>query len=61
MHFDERYTSRDRWIGDVHEVLDPVYWRVEDRVVDVRYELWQARRRIISYLSQVVGAVRRPE
>jgi hypothetical protein len=24
----------------------------------VRYEVWQARRRIISYLSQVVGAVR---
>jgi SAM-dependent methyltransferase len=61
MHFDEHYTSRDRWIGDVREVLDPVYWRVDDREVDVRYELWQARRRIISYLSQVVGAVRRPE
>ncbi|HET9894517.1 MAG TPA: methyltransferase domain-containing protein [Streptosporangiaceae bacterium] len=58
MHFDEHYTSRDRWIGDVHEVLDPVYWRVDDREVDVRYEVWQARRRIISYLSQVVGAVR---
>jgi hypothetical protein len=25
----------------------------------VRYEVWQTRRRIISYLSQVVGAVRR--
>jgi SAM-dependent methyltransferase len=61
MHFDEHYTSRDRWIGDVHEVLDPVYWRVDNREVDVRYEVWQARRRIISYLSQVVGAVRRPE
>jgi SAM-dependent methyltransferase len=61
MHFDEQYTSRDRWIGDVHEVLDPVDWRVDDREVDVRYEVWQARRRIISYLSQVVGAVRRPE
>lgn len=61
MHFDEHYTSRDMWIGDVHEVLDPVYWRVDDREVDVRYEVWQARRRIISYLSQVVGAVRRPE
>ena len=59
MHFDEHYTSRERWIGDVHEVLDPVYWRVDDREVDVRYEFWQARRRIISYLSQVVGAVRR--
>ena len=59
MHFDEHYTSRDRWIGDVCEVLDPVYWRVDDREVDVRYEVWQARRRIISYLSQVVGAVRR--
>lgn len=59
MHFDEHYTSRDRWIGDVREVLDPVYWRVDDREVDVRYEVWQARRRIISYLSQVVGAVRR--
>jgi SAM-dependent methyltransferase len=58
MHFDEHYTSRDRWIGDVREVLDPVYWRVDDREVDVRYEVWQARRRIISYLSQVVGAVR---
>jgi hypothetical protein len=43
----------------VREVLDPVYWRVDDREVDVRYEVWQARRRIISYLSQVVGAVRR--
>jgi SAM-dependent methyltransferase len=61
MHFDEHYTSRDRWIGDVREVLDPVHWRVDDREVDVRYEVWQARRRIISYLSQVVGAVRRPE
>ena len=61
LHFDEHYTRRDRWIGDVHEVLDPVDWRVDDREVDVRYELWQARRRIISYLSQVVGAVRRPE
>jgi SAM-dependent methyltransferase len=58
LHFDEHYTSRDRWIGDVREVLDPVYWRVDDREVDVRYEVWQARRRIISYLSQVVGAVR---
>jgi SAM-dependent methyltransferase len=58
LHFDEHYTSRDRWIGDVREVLDPGYWRVDDREVDVRYELWQARRRIISYLSQVVGAVR---
>ncbi len=61
MHFDEHYTSRDRWIGDVREVLDPGYWRVDDREVDVRYEVWQARRRIISYLSQVVGAVRGPE
>ncbi len=61
MHFDEHYTSRDRWIGDVHEILDPVHWRVDNREVDVRYEVWQARRRIISYLSQVVGAVRRPE
>lgn len=61
MHFDEHYTSPDRWIADVREVLDPVYWRVDDREVDVRYEIWQARRRIISYLSQVVGAVRRPE
>jgi SAM-dependent methyltransferase len=61
MHFDEHYTSRDRWIGDVREVLDPVHWRVDDREVDVRYEVWQARRRIISYLSQVVGAVKRPE
>jgi SAM-dependent methyltransferase len=59
MHFDEHYTDRDRWIGDVHEVLDPAYWRTDDREVDVRYEFWQARRRIISYLSQVVGAVRR--
>ena len=58
MHFDAHYTSPDRWIGDVREVLDPAYWRVDDREVDVRYELWQARRRIISYLSQVVGAVR---
>jgi SAM-dependent methyltransferase len=60
LHFDEHYTSRDRWIGDVREVLDPAQWRVDDREVDVRYELWQTRRRIISYLSQVVGAVRRP-
>jgi SAM-dependent methyltransferase len=59
MHFDEHYTSRDRWIGDVHEVLDPACWRVDNREVDVRYEFWQARRRIISYLSQVLGAVRR--
>jgi SAM-dependent methyltransferase len=61
LHFDEHYTSRDRWVGDVHEVLDPSYWRVDDREVDVRYEFWQARRRIISYLSQVVGAVRRDD
>jgi SAM-dependent methyltransferase len=59
MHFDEHYTSRDRWIGDVREVLDPAYWSVDDREVDVRYELWQTRRRIISYLSQVIGAVRK--
>jgi 2-polyprenyl-3-methyl-5-hydroxy-6-metoxy-1,4-benzoquinol methylase len=59
MHFDEHYTSRDKWIGDVREVLDPAYWSVDDREVDVRYELWQARRRIISYLSQVIGAVRK--
>ena len=59
MHFDEHYTRRDRWIGDVREVLDPACWRLDDREVDVRYELWQARRRIISYLSQVIGAVRR--
>jgi len=36
----------------VHEVLDPSYWRVDDREVDVRYEFWQARRRIISYLTR---------
>ncbi|HEX4833013.1 MAG TPA: class I SAM-dependent methyltransferase [Trebonia sp.] len=60
MHFDEHYTSRDRWIDDVREVLDPACWRVDDRAVDVRYEVWQGRRRIISYLSQVVGAVRQP-
>lgn len=59
MHFDEHYTRRDRWIGDVRDVLDPAHWDIADREVDVRYELWQARRRIISYLSQVVGAVRR--
>jgi 2-polyprenyl-3-methyl-5-hydroxy-6-metoxy-1,4-benzoquinol methylase len=59
MHFDEHYTSRDRWIGDVREVLDPAYWSVGDRDIDVRYELWQTRRRIISYLSQVIGAVRK--
>lgn len=59
MHFDENYTSRDRWIGDVREVLDPAHWSVDDRDVDVRYELWQTRRRIISYLSQVIGAVRK--
>jgi SAM-dependent methyltransferase len=60
MHFDEHYTPRDRWIGDVREVLDPARWTVGDRQVDIRYELWQNRRRIISYLSQVVGAVRNP-
>ncbi|HWF79763.1 MAG TPA: class I SAM-dependent methyltransferase [Streptosporangiaceae bacterium] len=59
MHFDEHYTSRDRWIGDVREVLDPAHWSVGDRDIDVRYELYQTRRRIISYLSQVIGAVRR--
>lgn len=59
MHFDAHYTSRDKWIGDVHDVLDPAYWTVSDREVDVRYEFWQARRRIISYLSQVIGATRR--
>jgi SAM-dependent methyltransferase len=58
MHFDEHYTSRDKWIGEVPEILDPAYWRVDDREVDVRYEVWQTRRRIISYLSQVVGAVK---
>ena len=61
MHFDEHYTSRDKWIGDVHDVLDPACWRVDDREIDVRYEVWQTRRRIISYLSQVVGAVKRDE
>jgi SAM-dependent methyltransferase len=60
LHFDENYTSRDRWISDVREVLDPACWSIEDRQVDVRYELWQNRRRSISYLSQVVGAVRKP-
>jgi SAM-dependent methyltransferase len=59
MHFDENYTSRDRWIGDVREVLDPAQWSVDDRNIDVRYALWQTRRRIISYLSQVIGAVRK--
>src|SRR6185437_8079476 len=59
LHFDEHYTSRDRWIGDVREVLDPAHWSVGDRDIDVRYELYQTRRRIISYLSQVIGAVRR--
>ncbi|HEY1624856.1 MAG TPA: class I SAM-dependent methyltransferase [Streptosporangiaceae bacterium] len=61
MHFDAHYTSQDKWIGDVRDVLDPARWSVDDREVDVRYELWQARRRIISYLSQVVGAVRTPD
>jgi SAM-dependent methyltransferase len=60
LHFDEHYTSRDRWISDVREVLDPACWSIEDREIDVRYELWQNRRRIISYLSQVIGAVRKP-
>ena len=60
MHFDEHYTSRDKWIGDVREVLDPACWSIGDREIDVRYELWQNRRRIISYLSQVIGAVRKP-
>jgi len=60
LHFDENYTSQDRWISDVREVLDSSCWSIEDRVIDVRYELWQNRRRIISYLSQVVGAVRKP-
>jgi len=59
LHFDAHYTSRDRWIGDVRDVLDAAHWDVADREVDVRYELWQARRRIISYLSQVIGAVRK--
>jgi 2-polyprenyl-3-methyl-5-hydroxy-6-metoxy-1,4-benzoquinol methylase len=59
MHFDEHYTSRDRWIGDVREVLDSADWSVGDRDIDIRYELWQTRRRIISYLSQVIGAVRK--
>jgi SAM-dependent methyltransferase len=60
LHFDENYTSRERWISDVREVLDPACWSIEDREIDVRYELWQNRRRIISYLSQVIGAVRKP-
>lgn len=60
LHFDANYTSRDRWISDVREVLDAECWSVADRDIDVRYELWQNRRRIISYLSQVVGAVRKP-
>lgn len=59
LHFDANYTSKDRWISDVREALDPAGWSVADRQLDVRYELWQNRRRIISYLSQVVGAVKR--
>jgi SAM-dependent methyltransferase len=59
LHFDKNYTSKDRWISDVREVLDPASWSIADRDIDVRYELWQNRRRIISYLSQVIGAVRK--
>lgn len=59
MHFDPNYTDPARWISDVREILDPAQWSIEDRDIDVRYELWQNRRRIISYLSQVVGAVRK--
>jgi SAM-dependent methyltransferase len=59
LHFDPNYTATARWVSDVREVLDPAQWSVGDREIDVRYELWQNRRRIISYLSQVVGAVRK--
>lgn len=58
MHFDPNYTEPARWISDVREILVPSQWSVKNRDIDVRYELWQNRRRIISYLSQVVGAVR---
>jgi SAM-dependent methyltransferase len=58
MHFDPNYTDPERWISDVRDILDPAQWTIGDRAIDIRYALWQNKRRIIYYLSQVVGAVR---
>ena len=57
LHFEEQFTSRSRWLGDLRELLDPAYWDVGLREVDVRYEFLYYRRRMSLYLSQVVGAV----
>jgi len=57
LHFEEQFTSRSRWLGDLRELLDPAYWDVGLREVDVRYEFLHYRRRMSLYLSQVVGAV----
>jgi SAM-dependent methyltransferase len=57
LHFEEQFTSRSRWLGDLRELLDPAYWDVGLRDVNVRYEFLHYRRRMSLYLSQVVGAV----
>jgi hypothetical protein len=57
LDFEEQFTSRSRWLGDLRELLDPASWDIGLREVDVRYEFLYYRRRMSLYLSQVVGAV----
>lgn len=59
MHFEEEFTSRNHWFHDILDVLDTECWDIGGRIADVRYELVYNWRRMESYLSQVIGAVRR--
>jgi SAM-dependent methyltransferase len=61
LDFDERYTDRSKWLSDLHDLFDPDYWDIADREINLRYEFLQHRRRLVSYLSQVLGAVRKAE
>jgi SAM-dependent methyltransferase len=59
LDFDERYTDRSKWLSDLHDLFDPNYWEIADREINLRYEFLRHRRRLVSYLSQVLGAVRK--
>ncbi len=58
LHFEERFTKRNRWITDLHEILDPRIWAIDGREEEVPYEFKHYRRRFSLYLSQAVGAIK---
>jgi len=58
-HYEETFTPRERWVGDLRELLDPADWDVADRIRDVGYGFLRYSRGGVWYSSQVAGAVRR--